>query len=139
MIVRALLIVLAVALAHPAAATEASAPAKTANTKASAEKGKSAKSGQKPTAPTTSEAKKPAATITATPAQLGAVMRAKRTLRYAADACSRPEKCDEVLRDEAKNTFMDACRACTSEELCEQERDALLNGTAKGSKNPCLP
>ncbi len=34
---------------------------------------------------------------------------------------------------------MDACTACASEELCEQERDAILNGTAKGSKNPCVP
>ena len=66
-------------------------------------------------------------------------MRAKRTLRYAADTCSRPEKCDELLRDEAKSTFMDACTACAPEDACEQERDAILNGTAKGSKNPCVP
>jgi hypothetical protein len=140
MMVRAVLLVLAVALTRPTLAAE-NVPAKTAGTKARVEKGKPAKAGEKSPATTApgSDAKKPAAAITATPAQLSAVMRAKRTFLYAADTCSRPEKCDPTLRDESKSTFMDACMACTSEELCEQERDAILGGTAKGSKNPCVP
>jgi len=141
MIVRAVLLVLAVALARPAVAAEGTIPEKTTGKKASAEKSKPTKAAEKPSAAKAAapETKKPAAAPTATPAQAGAVMRAKRTFRYAADSCSRPEKCDQTLRDEAKSTFMDACTACAPEEQCEQERDAILNGTAKGSKNPCVP
>lgn len=138
MIVRATLLVLALALTRPAVAADA-APGKTAG-KARVEKARSAKPGEgRSSSKAVPEGKKPAAAPTATAAQLSAVMRMKRTFRYAADACSRPGKCDELLRKESQTAFMDACTACASEERCEQERDAILDGTAKGSKNPCVP
>lgn len=132
MIARAVFLVFAVALSLPAAAAEKTAPQKTATSKARVEKAKPAKAGEP-------DAKKPAAAPAATPAQLMAVMRAKRTFRYAADSCARPEKCDATMRDEAKSRFMETCTACASDDVCEQERDAILGGTAKGSRNPCAP
>jgi hypothetical protein len=130
MIARALFLVLAVALSVPAAAAEKSVPQKAASPKAGVAKTRAA---------TPADAKKPAAAPAATPAQLMAVMRAKRTFRYAADSCARPEKCDATLRDEAKSRFMDTCTACASDAVCEQERDEILGGTSKGSRNPCAP
>jgi hypothetical protein len=59
---------------------------------------------------------------------------------FAVESCDgQKSTCEPTLRDDAELRFMDACGACTTFERCEQERDAIRAGKARGATDPCEP
>ena len=67
-----------------------------------------------------------------------AAQRAKAVYMYAVESCAEStSRCDAALRDDAERRFMEACRACASDERCDQEHAAIKDGSAKRSINPC--
>jgi hypothetical protein len=67
-----------------------------------------------------------------------AASRAKSVYLYAVESCTEaPARCDAALRDDAERRFMDACNVCAPADRCEAERDAIKDGSAKRTSNPC--
>jgi hypothetical protein len=81
-------------------------------------------------------------------AQYKAIRTAKAGFMAAVAACTRPETCDpkSPARDpeavasvkKMERNFVDVCEACASVEVCEEERQKILAGTASFNKNPCF-
>jgi hypothetical protein len=74
------------------------------------------------------------------PAARSAARRIKSVFIYAADSCQRAgSRCDPTLRNDTEKQFLDACGACNTAARCEEERDKVLAGTARASRDPCAP
>lgn len=80
--------------------------------------------------------KKASADATAA-ANRAAVARAKSVYMFAVETCEQPKRCDVALRDEAEQRFSEACRACAPDERCDAEVQAIKEGSATASVNPC--
>ena len=81
--------------------------------------------------------KKKASAEAAAAANRAAVARAKSVYMFAIEACEQPKRCDAALRDEAEQRFSEACRACAADERCDAEVQAIKDGSATASVNPC--
>lgn len=83
---------------------------------------------------------KEAETSSVSPAARSLARRTKSIFIFAAESCERAgPRCDPTLRNDAELRFVDACGACNTTIRCEAERDAVLAGTARASKDPCAP
>jgi hypothetical protein len=94
---------------------------------------------KKPTTRKGAKAKEPE-TPAISPQARSLARRTKSIFIFAADACTRAgNRCDPTLRDDAELRFMSACGACNTGARCEAERDAVIAGNARASKDPCAP
>ena len=74
-------------------------------------------------------------------AAVATVVRAKQEFVLRVDACIPAEQCNRELEgfiNAAEQKFMEACRACATEDRCEAERTNVRSGKAKRRTNPCL-
>jgi len=131
---KALALALAGALAGPALAAEPPAESKSFGSK---EPDLTKKPTKKKAEPPPTEAQ----------LQYRAIRIAKGAFMGAVGACKRPEMCDPkspsrdpeavALVERTQRRFVDACEACASVEVCEEERAKIRAGTASFNKNPC--
>jgi hypothetical protein len=92
--------------------------------------------------------KKTVTPLTPAQEQFFAIRAAKAGFMGAVGACTRPETCDPkspsrdpeavALVEKMERRFVDACEACATVELCEEERAKIRAGTASYKKNPCF-
>jgi hypothetical protein len=74
------------------------------------------------------------------PAARSLARRTKSVFIFAAESCAREgNRCDPALRNDAELRFLSACGACNTAVHCEAERDEVLAGKARASKDPCAP
>jgi hypothetical protein len=132
---KALALALAGALAGPAVAAEQ--PPAESKSFGSKEPDLAKKPTKKKTAPPPTEAQ----------LQYRLIRTAKSAFMGAVGACTRPEMCDPKstsrdpeavkLVEKTERQFVDACEACATVEVCEEERAKIRAGTASFNKNPC--
>ncbi len=141
--IRGIALAIALLLAGPAVAQEA--------TTGSQAKSPVAKSGAKKA----SKAAKKGGAAAGQPGPAGAksgppnkeLRQAKVSLRAAAGACSRPGDCDETskradreslgLLRSAEENFMTVCLSCSTQEKCDQERKRMVDGKTSLGNAPC--
>lgn len=103
--------------------------------------GKKSADASAPKTPTTTRRKsKESETPGVSPAARSLARRTKSVFIFAAESCAREgNRCDPTLRNDAELRFLSACGACNTAVHCEAERDEVLAGKARASKDPCAP
>jgi hypothetical protein len=65
---------------------------------------------------------------------------ARFLFRRHVDMCTPAQRCDKetlTVVDESEERFVKACRSCTSEKKCEEDRGAIRSGKSSSIYNPC--
>lgn len=133
------LVILAIAplLAGPAVASAQRADGGTGSKSSSTRKSAASPAAKKDAAGKSAKAKDNSGV---SPEARSLARRTKSVFLYATESCERtPKTCDTTLREDAEKRFLDACGACNTTQRCEAERDAVLTGTTRASKDPCAP
>ncbi len=133
-------IVLAISLllAGPAVASAQRAEGGAGSKASSARKSGAAPAAKRDAAGKNAKAKEETSGVS--PEARSLARRTKSVFLYATESCERtPKTCDTSLREDAEKRFLDACGACNTSQRCEAERDAVVSGTTRASKDPCAP
>lgn len=74
-------------------------------------------------------------------ADRAAMLRARATFRYAAEACTRGAAagCDKDLLEDAQQSFILTCRTCAPVDKCEAEKALILEGKQNTTTDLCVP